>query len=45
MASKIKIMEHPIAHEEVSNEDRIVFLVVGVVITVLVFWAMKVMSI
>jgi len=45
MASRIKIMEHPIAHNEVNNEDRIVFLVVGVVVTVLVFWAMKVLSI
>jgi hypothetical protein len=45
MTSKVKIMNHPIAHNEVNNEDRIVFLVVGVVVTVLVFWAMKLLSI
>jgi hypothetical protein len=42
MASKSKIMDHPIAHNDVDNEDRIIFLVVGVVVTVLVFIAFKV---
>jgi hypothetical protein len=42
---KTKIMEHPVAHDEVANEDRIIFLVVGVIITVMVFWAMKILSI
>jgi hypothetical protein len=41
MASKAKIMDHPIAHSDVDNEDRIIFLVVGVVVTVLVFIAFK----
>ncbi|MFH1055857.1 MAG: hypothetical protein V1744_07185 [Candidatus Altiarchaeota archaeon] len=44
MASK-KILNHPIAHDEVANEDRIIFLVVGVVVTVAVFLVMKVMEI
>jgi len=39
--SRAKIMNHPIAHGDVENEDRIIFLVVGVVVTVLVFVVMK----
>jgi hypothetical protein len=40
--ARAKIMDHPIAHGDVENEDRIIFLVVGVVVTVLVFIVMKV---
>jgi hypothetical protein len=43
--TKAKIMEHPLVHDEVSNEDRIIFLVTGVVVTLLVFVVMKVISI
>ena len=41
--STAKIMEHPIAHQDVSHSDRIVFFVVGVVVTVIVFKLMGVM--
>ena len=40
-----KILDHPIAHGEVTNEDRITFLLVGVVITLMVFIVMKVVEI
>ena len=40
-----KVMEHPIAHEEITNEDRLIFLVVGVLVTLGVFVVMKVLSI
>jgi len=43
--AKAKIMDHPLVHDEVSNEDRIIFLVTGVVVTLLVFVVMKVISI
>ncbi len=43
--AKAKILNHPITHTDVENEDRIIFLVVGVVVTVLVFIVMKVMEI
>ena len=42
--TKAKILNHPITHTEVENEDRIIFLVVGVVVTVLVFIVMKVFA-
>ncbi len=38
-----KIMEHPIVHDEVSHQDRIIFFVVGVVVTVVVFKLMGLM--
>jgi len=37
-----KIMEHPIAHEGITTEDRVIYIVVGVVVTLVVFLAMKV---
>ncbi|MFH0862217.1 MAG: hypothetical protein V1875_04225 [Candidatus Altiarchaeota archaeon] len=43
--SRAKIMDHPIAHGDVENEDRIIFLVVGIVVTVIVFIVMKVLEI
>ncbi|MBD3388121.1 MAG: hypothetical protein GF416_03655 [Candidatus Altiarchaeales archaeon] len=40
-----KILDHPIAHDEVSHSDRLVFLIVGVVITVVVFFLMGLIQI
>ena len=40
---QMKILDHPIAHSEVSHTDRIVFFIVGVVVTVVVFMLMGVM--
>jgi hypothetical protein len=42
MASKMKIMDHPVVHGDVDNEDRIIFLIVGVVVTILVMIVFKV---
>ena len=39
---KAKVMDHPIAHEEITNEDRLIFLIVGVLVTLTVFVVMKV---
>jgi hypothetical protein len=39
-----KILNHPITHSEIENEDRIIFLVVGIVVTLLVFIVMKVLD-
>jgi len=44
MPNRKRIMDHPIAHSEVDNVDRIIFLVVGVVVTLLVFMFMKVVG-
>ena len=40
--AKAKVLNHPLSHSEVENEDRIIFLIVGVVLTLLVFIVMKV---
>jgi hypothetical protein len=40
---KAKLLDHPIVHQEVSHSDRIVFFVVGVVVTVIVFKLMGLM--
>jgi|GEM_PF-5485746 len=42
--TKKKILENPIVHDEVSNEDRLIFLVVGVLVTLGVFVVMKILS-
>ena len=42
--TRAKILDHPITHSDVENEDRIIFLVVGVVVTVLVFIVMQVFN-
>ena len=41
--TQAKILDHPIAHQEVSHSDRVVFFVVGVVVTVIVFKLMGLM--
>jgi len=38
-----KVMDHPIVHDDVSHQDRVIFFVVGVVVTVVVFKLMGVM--
>jgi hypothetical protein len=43
--AKNKVLDHPISHSEIENEDRIIFLVVGVAVTIMVFIVMKVLSI
>ncbi len=39
---KAMVLDHPIVHEEVTNEDRLIFLITGVLVTLAVFVVMKV---
>ena len=42
--AKPKILDHPVAHDEVTNEDRLIFLVTGVLVTLGVFVVMKILA-
>ncbi|MGY5881597.1 MAG: hypothetical protein RTV31_15205 [Candidatus Thorarchaeota archaeon] len=36
----VKVLNHPVVHDEVSHQDRLIFFVVGVIVTLAVFYFM-----